>query len=60
MRTRKLTLNKETLVELSTDELDSVAGGAVSGPSCPACSGLECLTDRCFTRNACFTTDGCG
>ena len=51
MRTRKLTLKRESLVELTTSELDAVVGGAVSGTSCPACSGIECLTDRCQTRD---------
>ncbi|HWL35043.1 MAG TPA: class I lanthipeptide [Frankiaceae bacterium] len=58
---RKLNLEKETLVELSGEELDLVAGG--SGLSCNVCvSGIvTCATYRCLpTWNACFTTEGCG
>jgi hypothetical protein len=36
----KLTLRKEVLAELSTDDLRVVVGGA---------TGLLCLTDRCIT-----------
>lgn len=37
---RKLTLRKDTLVELSSAELGAVAGGA----------SIVCLTDPCITR----------
>lgn len=59
---RKLNLKKETLVELGTEELDAVVGG--SGLSCNGVcvSGIvACATYRCLpTRDACFTTEGCG
>jgi bacteriocin-like protein len=32
---RKLTLRKESLAELTTDELQQVAGGAPWTPACP-------------------------
>lgn len=50
---RKLTLRKDTLAELSADELSAVAGGA---------SAL-CFTDPCITRPVtgiwCLTRDWC-
>ena len=39
---RKLALRKESLTELSTDELSAVVGG--DDPS------IVCLTDPCITR----------
>ena len=57
---RKLNLTKETLAELTTEELDVVVGG--SGLSCAVCvSGIvACATYRCLpTWDACFTTAGC-
>jgi hypothetical protein len=56
MRKRTLSLKREALTELTTAELDRVAGG--SGLTCINCNsdfqacltGLECLpTNRCFT-----------
>lgn len=51
---RKLTLSKETLVELSTEELDSVAGG--SGLSC-----INCASDfqQCLTGRPCLSLEHC-
>lgn len=59
MRTRTLSLKKETLAELSTEDLTSVAGGAeLSGLSCPVCSDFApCYpTYRCPTLNDCVVT----
>ena len=36
MATRKLALKKEMLTALDTEDLRAVAGGALSGQSCPA------------------------
>lgn len=58
---RRLNLKKETLAELSGEELGEVQGG--SGETCVVClSGAEtCRTYRCLpTWDACFTTHGCG
>jgi hypothetical protein len=54
---RKLTLNKETLAELTPDELTSVLGGAPTvGKVCggPTLS-LTCTSavDACITAQAC-------
>jgi hypothetical protein len=59
MRTRSLTLRKETLAELTTGELGLVVGGQLSGPTCYACgsdfqqclTGLHCIAtlDSCIT-----------
>lgn len=54
---RKLTLNKETLVELTVDELTGVVGGAPTvGKFCdgPTLS-LTCTSavDACLTAQAC-------
>ena len=38
---RRLTLAKETLAELTTDELDAVAGGEATA----LCPTPECVTD---------------
>ena len=55
---RTLTLGKETLSELTADELGSVAGGALT-PGCPnlptqfCASGLACISaalDPCPTH----------
>ena len=54
---RSLALNKETLAELSVEELDQVAGG--SGLSCnvlclPPSDFMECLTGlRCASIGGC-------
>ena len=55
---RKLTLKKESLVELTGTELDNVVGGVISGVSCPVCSDFRaCLPptlDYCVqTLKAC-------
>lgn len=42
---RSLSLQRETLAELTSADLGSVVAGAMlSGPTCPA---LECLSDLC-------------
>ena len=54
MAARKLTLKKETLVALDTEELREVAGGAISGQSCPA------VLCNLPTFNSCMTNcSGC-
>ena len=70
---RRLTLKKDTLTELTTDELGGVAGGSFPSKydcteSYQVCNPLSrdvCIdmqaTILCLpTRNACFTTEGCG
>ena len=51
---RKLTLKKETLVELNDTELDAVVGG--SGLSC-----LNCASDfqQCITGLPCLSIRSC-
>lgn len=55
---RKLNLKKETLVELTTEELDAVVGGiGVTQSQCV--SGIvSCVTYRCPTRD-CVESIGC-
>jgi hypothetical protein len=54
---RKLSLKKETVAELTADELDQVAGG--SGLSCnvlcaPPSDFMECITGlNCLSFGAC-------
>ena len=57
---RKLTLKKETVVELGSDDLAAVVGGGNTEKLC--ISGIvSCLPTReCPTYDACFTTHGCG
>ncbi|HVF04320.1 MAG TPA: class I lanthipeptide [Frankiaceae bacterium] len=52
---RKLTLNKETLVELTTGELGSVVGGATIGNLCGPTLTLTCWSeiDGCVTAQIC-------
>jgi hypothetical protein len=59
MRTRTLTLKKETLTELTTAELGSVVGGQLSGPSCNiACNQSD--FQQCLTGLHCINTlDSC-
>jgi hypothetical protein len=57
MRNRKLSLKKDTLAELTTEELDLIAGA--SGLTCAVClpnsdfqqciTGVGCITDGCLT-----------
>ena len=51
---RKLTLRKESLTEMTADELTDVVGAAAT---------RICLTDPCVTRPVtgiwCLLTDGC-
>ncbi|HVF03792.1 MAG TPA: hypothetical protein VNA20_03035 [Frankiaceae bacterium] len=55
----RLTLRKETVVELGTAELGAVVGGTFT-KLCYS-EEIKCLvTEKCPTRDACFTTDGCG
>lgn len=56
---RRLTLSKETLAELTTEQLGDVVGGAITKPQC--FSGIVgCLpTDPCYTWDACGTANGC-
>ena len=51
---RKLTLKKETLVELTNEELNLVVGG--SGLSC-----IHCASDfqQCITGIGCILTENC-
>lgn len=59
---RRLSLNRETLAELSTTDLGAVAGAAqaltVNGLSCPIayCTGFTdpVRTCRCNTEPGCF------
>jgi hypothetical protein len=58
MRKRTLSLKREALAELTTDELGSVAGA--SGLTCAVClpqsDFAKCLpTDRCFTGTTTYT-----
>jgi hypothetical protein len=58
---RKLVLHKDTLAELTTDELAVIAGGAERAltPACPTnyCASGTCqisrLIDPCLTGSAC-------
>jgi hypothetical protein len=57
---RALRLQKETLAELTTDDLGLVVGGVISGASCenvcPASDLRQCLTGSiCLTFDGCFT-----
>ncbi|HEV2891751.1 MAG TPA: class I lanthipeptide [Frankiaceae bacterium] len=60
---RKLSLNKETLAELTDVELGAVAGGAIT-PNCPnntlTCAG-GCNSDfqQCITGVRCLSVTGC-
>ena len=54
---RKLTLNKETLADLTTDELTSVVGGA---PTVKDVCGRPTLTLTCTSAvDACLTAQAC-
>ena len=54
---RKLTLKKETLVELSSDELTSIVGAA---PTVLAACGPT-LTLTCWSEiDGCITAQACG
>ncbi len=55
MRTRTLRLNKETLAELSTEDLDLVVGA--SGLSCGICINSDLV--RCVTFGVCDSLAGC-
>ena len=60
---RTLNLKKETLVELSTEELDQVVGGGIGvtkqNTNCFCSDFASCLpTDRCPTED-CVATLGC-
>ena len=65
--TKKLVLKKETLAELTTDELQSVVAGAATGPSgchrCPTLPVEDCLspviadTIGCSLNLGCWTDD---
>ena len=63
MRARKLSLKKETLVELTVNELGSVAGGATT--TCNTTSALTCdgpcHSDfmECITGLRCLSVTGC-
>ncbi|HEX8003099.1 MAG TPA: hypothetical protein VF519_10440 [Mycobacteriales bacterium] len=54
---RTLTLSRETLAELSSTELGSVVGGAITaqGRTCPLidCAGLESWVGHCPTLPEC-------
>jgi hypothetical protein len=54
---RKLTLKKDTLVELTTDELAGVVGGA---PTVKDICGRPTLTLTCTSAvDACITAQAC-
>lgn len=63
MRVRKLTLKKETVVELTNRELGSVAGGATT--TCNTGSYLTCNGpcdsdfQQCLTGLHCLSVTGC-
>lgn len=40
---KKLTVNKETLRSLQTEELQAVAGGGPSDTRCMSCRALSCI-----------------
>ena len=62
---RTLKLKKEALIELSTGDLAGVAGGVISGNSCPAvlcavptlpllrCIIVPTLPDNCYSQPWC-------
>ncbi|HVF03791.1 MAG TPA: class I lanthipeptide [Frankiaceae bacterium] len=51
---RKLTLKKDTVAELTTDELTAVAGGNNTHKIC--ISGIvACVTFRCPTEDSCLS-----
>jgi hypothetical protein len=52
---RKLTLKKETLAELSTSELTSVVGAALTLKTCGPTTSLYCGS----AYDACITARGC-
>ncbi|HEV2890483.1 MAG TPA: class I lanthipeptide [Frankiaceae bacterium] len=49
---RTLSLNKETLTELTPRELGSVAGGAIT-PACPTFDDCRVPTDHCVSVFGC-------
>ncbi|HEX8003362.1 MAG TPA: class I lanthipeptide [Mycobacteriales bacterium] len=49
MLTRRLTLSRETLTQLTSDELTAVHGGAVSGECTTILTFLTCDV-TCFTE----------
>jgi hypothetical protein len=51
MRARRLSLKKDTLVELTTDELNGIAGA--SGLTCVNCNSQ---LQQCATQVRCITT----
>jgi hypothetical protein len=54
---RKLSLKKETVVELSADDLSAVAGGAVTIRECIASTAPDCGLPRIPTcGNTCTNT----
>lgn len=46
----KLTLKKETLAEITPDQLRSVAGGAAGSDSCTSC-GCSCYAASCLATS---------
>ncbi|HVF03786.1 MAG TPA: hypothetical protein VNA20_03005 [Frankiaceae bacterium] len=55
MRERTLSLKKESLVELTSAELDRVVGA--SGLTCFACHNSD--FQQCLTGVGCLLTDSC-
>jgi len=58
----KLTLNKETIVELSTNQMKHILGGNMllslgGGVGCPASGGTRCYSTD---QGGCDDTFGCG
>lgn len=53
--TRTLNLKRETLTELSANDLANIAGAqALSGLSCPVRDCLDMLTTRCASLPYCW------
>jgi hypothetical protein len=46
----KLSLSKETLKKLSTQQLEFIAGGAPTADCTVNCTGSSSVTDQCHTR----------
>ncbi|MDD3043961.1 MAG: class I lanthipeptide [Candidatus Delongbacteria bacterium] len=58
---KKLTLNKETIANLNSDQASKIAGGALTYLSACYCSGRSEQDPKCYTDcpQYCIYTDGC-
>ena len=57
---RRLALKKETLVELTSEELDAVVAGNNITQQGACVSGIvSCVTYRCATYDVCYTLVNC-